>query len=137
MLPKVDRRWISHNTDWKVLSKQMLHLSCIFNTESLISRLKYHRTVLQPGYYELTEENVEGFVKGNLAAEHHPVGTYSILPREYGSVVDHKLMVYRITNLRLVDSSVISSQFAVNIQPTVYAIAENAADLIKQDWRMI
>jgi choline dehydrogenase-like flavoprotein len=57
-----------------------------------------------------------------------------MLPEEKGGVVDTRLKVHGINNLRIVDSSVIPIITTGNLQSTVYAIAEKAADLIKADY---
>lgn len=49
-------------------------------------------------------------------------------------VVDSTLRVYGTQNLRIVDSSAIPLISTANLQSTVYAFAERAADLIKETW---
>ncbi|EAW12172.1 uncharacterized protein ACLA_061340 [Aspergillus clavatus NRRL 1] len=44
-----------------------------------------------------------------------------------------RLRVCGVDGLRIVDASVIPSQLSGNIIATVYALAERAADLIKED----
>jgi choline dehydrogenase-like flavoprotein len=56
------------------------------------------------------------------------------MPRELGGVVDSRLKVHGARNLRVVDASVFPLETLGNIQATVYAVAEKAADLIKEDW---
>ena len=48
-------------------------------------------------------------------------------------VVDEPLRVYGTTNLRIVDSSVMPLIFRGNIQTTVYAVADRAVDIMKED----
>lgn len=134
VLPKVDPRWLSHPADLKVFCKHMLHAAKIFSTEPLSSRLKDGGKALQPGYYALTEDNVEEFVKNNTDTQHHPIGTCSMLPRASGGVVDADLIVYGTANLRVVDASVIPLQISANPTCTIYAMAEKAADMIKAKW---
>ena len=63
----------------------------------------------------------------------HPCGTAAMMPRGLGGVVDERLRVYGVRGLRVVDASVLPVIVAANLQVTMYAVAEKAADLIKGD----
>lgn len=56
-----------------------------------------------------------------------------MMPKELGGVVDNRLRVYGTRNVRVVDASIIPFQVSGHLSSTVYAIAERAADMIKQD----
>lgn len=56
---------------------------------------------------------------------------------ERSGVVDSRLSVYGITNLRVVDASIMPLQVSAHIQATVYAIAEKAADMIIEDMDLV
>jgi choline dehydrogenase-like flavoprotein len=58
-----------------------------------------------------------------------------MMPKELNGVVDSRLKVHGTKNLRIVDASIFPMETLGNIQATVYAVAEKAADLIKQDWK--
>lgn len=73
------------------------------------------------------------YAQANLVSMWHFAGTCSMLPREKGGVVDGRLRVHGVKNLRVVDASAIPLISTANIQATVYALAEKAADLIKED----
>jgi choline dehydrogenase-like flavoprotein len=62
----------------------------------------------------------------------HQVGTCSMLPEKYGGCVDSDLTVYGTKKLSIVDASIIPLIPAAHLQATMYAIAEKAADLIKE-----
>lgn len=55
------------------------------------------------------------------------------MPRELGGVVDSHLKVYGTQNVRVVDASIMPFQVSGHLSSTVYAIAEKAADMIKED----
>ncbi|TFK37486.1 glucose-methanol-choline oxidoreductase [Crucibulum laeve] len=52
----------------------------------------------------------------------------------YG-VVDPDLLVKGVEGLRIVDASILPIVPAAHTQAATYAIAERAADLIKETWR--
>lgn len=67
----------------------------------------------------------------------HPVGTAAMMPRQIGGVVNSRLAVYGTTNVRVVDASVLPFQLSGHLSSTLYAVAERAADLIKEDARRL
>ncbi|KAE8422601.1 hypothetical protein BDV36DRAFT_310303 [Aspergillus pseudocaelatus] len=62
-------------------------------------------------------------------------GTCSMLPRERDGVVDLNSRVCGIERLRVLDMGATPLVSTANLQATVYAFAEKAADLIKEDWK--
>jgi len=63
----------------------------------------------------------------------HPISTAAMMPKEVGGVVDTSLKVYGVSNVRVVDASVMPFQVCGHLQSTIYAVAERAADLIKAE----
>lgn len=53
--------------------------------------------------------------------------------RDLGGVVDSRLKVYGTQNVRVVDASIMPFQVSGHLTSTLYAIAERAADFIKED----
>lgn len=56
-----------------------------------------------------------------------------MMPRDQGGVVDPRLRVYGTKNVRVADASIVPLHVRGNTVSLTYAIAEKAADLIKQD----
>lgn len=54
----------------------------------------------------------------------HPTSTCSMMKREMGGVVDSKLKVYGVQELRIVDASIFPMVVAGHTSSTVYAVAE-------------
>jgi choline dehydrogenase-like flavoprotein len=57
-----------------------------------------------------------------------------MLPRELGGVDDPQLLVYGTENVRVVDASVLPTQVSGHLTSILYAVAERAADLVKERW---
>ncbi|KAK4136287.1 GMC oxidoreductase [Trichocladium antarcticum] len=78
-------------------------------------------------------ERAREIVRQRQISVFHVAGSCAMLPRDKGGVVDERLRVYGTRGLRIVDASVFPIEPVGNIQSTVYAVAERAADLIKED----
>ncbi|EIW61651.1 GMC oxidoreductase [Trametes versicolor FP-101664 SS1] len=93
---------------------------------------------LNPGPEVQTDEEIVGWIKKVMSTTWHTASSCSMLPKASGGVVDPHLKVYGTENLRVVDLSVVPLHIAAHPQSTVYAIAEQAADIIqgKQTFRV-
>ncbi|KAK4038038.1 hypothetical protein C8A01DRAFT_37997 [Parachaetomium inaequale] len=78
-------------------------------------------------------ETAREIVRQRQISVFHVSGSCAMRPREQGGVVDERLRVYGTKRLRVVDASVFPLEPVGNIQSVVYAVAERAADLIKED----
>ena len=67
---------------------------------------------------------------------YHPAGTCAMgLDNDPNAVLDPELRVRGVRGLRVVDASVMPLLMGGHPQMTVYAIAEKAADLVKESWK--
>ncbi|CEL09219.1 hypothetical protein ASPCAL12358 [Aspergillus calidoustus] len=64
-------------------------------------------------------------------------GTCAMMPLEDGGVVDASLKVYGTANLRIVDASIFPLLPRGSIEATVYAVAEKAADIIRDELNLL
>ncbi|KAK1979599.1 GMC oxidoreductase [Colletotrichum cereale] len=131
--PKIDPRYLSNPLDVQLLKAIALHLQTVARTKPLSDLLQGDGTVFQPGYHGLTAQNVEDWVRSRMQSEYHPCGTCAMSPKAKGGVVDEKFKVYGVKGLRVVDASVFPLIPRANVQSLVYAVAERAADFIKED----
>ncbi|KAK1771700.1 alcohol oxidase [Phialemonium atrogriseum] len=85
-----------------------------------------------------TEEQAEARLLSaaqvGLRTGFHPCGTTAMMPPDLGGVVGPDLRVHGAANLRVVDAGVMPLIPAAHLQAAVYAVAEKAADLIKQTY---
>jgi choline dehydrogenase-like flavoprotein len=133
--PAIDLNYLSHPLDLKILEDGILFLQDLVTKKPFASKLKDGGKAFYPGYHTLTRENVEAWCRQTLNTSDHPMSSCSMLPEEEGGVVDERLKVYGVDNLRVVDASIFPLSIRSNPLTTVYAVAEKAADIIKEDWR--
>lgn len=76
------------------------------------------------------------WLKRNYHANFHFLSTAAMMPRKMGGVVSERLKVYGTANLRVVDASVFPFQVCGHLMSTLYAVAERASDLIKEDGKL-
>lgn len=106
-----------------------------------IEAFRYNRRIIQtpaiqvlapneltPGLLLQSDEELRDYAKNIISTMFHPSGTSAMQPRKLGGVVNNKLQVYGITNLRIVDASIIPMTPATHIVSTVYAIAEKVGN---------
>ena len=129
--PTIDPRYLSHPLDVEILARHIRYVPNIAKTEPLASLVKEGGKRLPEEMDIGTLSAAKEHVKRNLITNNHPCGTCAMLPMEKGGVVDERLKVYGVENLRVVDASVFPMIPRGNIQSSVYAVAERAADLIK------
>ena len=84
----------------------------------------------------LEDEDFADWVRDSTITDWHPVGTCAMGGKEAinGGVVDHRLRVYGVNGLRVVDASIMPLQISAHLQATVYAIGEKGASMILEDW---
>ncbi|KAI4721652.1 FAD/NAD(P)-binding domain-containing protein [Aureobasidium sp. EXF-10727] len=70
-------------------------------------------------------------VKQGYRSNYHYISTAAMMAQDLGGVVDTNLTVYGVDNVRVVDASVIPFQVCGHLTATIYAIAERAAEAIK------
>lgn len=131
---KVDPRYLAHPLDLEVLARHMTYISTIISTEPLASLLKPDGRRNSGAPADLTDiDEMKEYLRNMTQSGWHPTSTCAMLPLEKGGVVDERLVVHGTTNLRIVDASVFPLTPKGNPMATVYAVAERAADLVKED----
>jgi choline dehydrogenase-like flavoprotein len=133
--PVIDPRYLSNPIDEEVLAHHLLHIETIVASSPPLARLLHQPlTRRDPASHLVDLDTAKKYLRTTGTSMWHPAGSCAMLPRELGGVVDAKLRVYGIENVRVVDSSAIPMVSTANLQATVYAFAERAADLIKETW---
>jgi choline dehydrogenase len=140
--PRIDPRYLSNPIDLSVMADSILFIQGLFKTKPLADFVKDspdgNGKKIQPSFQidkKLDRAGALEFVKKAAISSWHPIGTCAMPPNEDGGVVDERLRVYGVKNLRVVDASIIPLHIRGNIASAVYAIAEKAADMIKEDFK--
>lgn len=131
-LPAWDPNFNSNPLDLEVLGRPVQFLETLTATAPLSDLLKPGGARF-PDIKADTFENAIEIVRQTEVSDFHPAGSCSMRPKDKGGVVDNRLRVYGAKGLRVVDASIFPLEPCGNIQTTVYAVAEKAADLIKED----
>ncbi|KAL8747760.1 MAG: hypothetical protein Q9190_000418 [Brigantiaea leucoxantha] len=133
--PKIDPRYLSHPLDLEIMARHLLFVEKIVSTEPLASMLKPDGKRRPASTYLNGDlEKAKEYLKRTMIPGWHPAGTCAMKPLEKGGVVDERLVVHGTRFLRVVDASVMPLVSRGNLQSTVYAVTERAADLVKEDW---
>ena len=133
-LPQVDPRYLSHPIDVEMLARHLQWVGKLPSAKPLADLIKPGGVTIPRNTNVESLEAAKEHVRRNLVTYNHPCGTCAMMPEKLGGVVDDRLKVYGVSKLRIVDASVFPLIPKVNIQSTVYAMAEKAADLIKEDY---
>lgn len=136
--PTMDPKYFSHPLDSELITFHLQYLETIAATEPLKSLLKPDGLRIPSNFNSATKsfEETKSFVEYGFST-FHPCGTCAMMPQKLGGVVDERLRVYGVKNLRIVDASIFPLIPRGNIVSSVYAVAEKAADLIKEDFGLV
>ncbi|GME28828.1 putative aryl-alcohol dehydrogenase protein [Neofusicoccum parvum] len=125
--PVIDPAYLSHPADVAVMAAGIKFADRIHKTGPIgpkaTKRLRPAESV-DINDTATAEETVRDFTIG----EYHSCGSCAM-----GETVDSHLRVYGVKRLRVADASIFPNHVSGNIQSSVYAMAEHAADIIKQD----
>jgi choline dehydrogenase-like flavoprotein len=131
--PKIDPKYLSHPLDLEVFARHLLYINRIIDTEPLASMLKPDGKSTLPNGRLRTLDEAKEWAKEKSATQWHACGTCAMMPKELGGVVNDRLVVHGTKNLRVVDASIFPILPKGPITSSVYAVAERAADIIKED----
>ena len=138
--PVFDPKYLSHPMDLELLARHVQFYSVLLSTPPLSEYFKkggrrIPTDAFANGNEPPTLEEAKEIVRSTLMTNYHPAGTCALGRRESGGVLNERLKVYGVKNLRVVDASVFPVLPRGNPITSVYAVAERAADLIKEDWK--
>jgi choline dehydrogenase len=126
--PLVDPNYLGDRSDLDRLVQAVALAREVFATLAFRAHLKGE---LMPGGEVRTSADIERFVRARADCYHHQAGSCRIGIDDL-AVVDPRLRVRGVENLRVVDASVMPTVPSGNCHTAVAAIAERAGDLVKE-----
>lgn len=130
-MPLIDPRYLSHPLDVEILARFVKFLDFLASSKPLVNFLKPGGKRNHATAHIQDHNDAKDYVKSTVISNNHPACTCAMKPKDKGGVVDEHLIVHGTRNLRIVDASIMPTIPGGNIQSSVYAVAERAADLIK------
>ena len=131
--PSIDPKYLSHPLDLELLARHVQYLERLARSPPLSDYIKPNGKRNHPTAHVEDLNAAKDYARTTVLSNYHPAGTCAMLPRNEGGVVNNRLIVYGTSNVRVVDASIMPLIPRSNLQSTVYAVAERAADIIKED----
>ncbi|CRG84226.1 Alcohol dehydrogenase [acceptor] [Talaromyces islandicus] len=125
--PVIDPNYLAHPADQDILVKGIKLVRRIGESSPLKSTLVKEIT---PGSDVQTDDDWLDWLRQSASTEFHPSSSCAMLPQEQGGVVDAKLRVYGLANVRVADASVAPISLSTHLMSSTYAIAEQASSII-------
>ncbi|KAJ4465377.1 GMC oxidoreductase-domain-containing protein [Lentinula edodes] len=84
-------------------------------------------------YSKEDDRAIDEYIRATVGTTWHSLGTCAMKPREAGGVVDSRLNVYGVENLKIADMSIAPLNVGANTNNTALVIGEKAFLLIAED----
>ena len=124
--PQIHMNYFSHKNDRELLVEAIKITRKILKSKPICDDCIEEYS---PGPEIISDAEIEQFLANRGGISYHPVGTCK-MGIGADCVVDYRLNIYGVKNLRVVDASVMPNITSGNTNAPVIMIAEKAADII-------
>ncbi|SMR41974.1 unnamed protein product [Zymoseptoria tritici ST99CH_1E4] len=129
--PVIDPNYLNHTADIAMAIQGLKYVRKIGQHPDW---QKWVAEEVAPGPGVQTDEEILEYVKTVMIPNWHAASTCRMLPKEKGGVVDSHLRVYGTKRLRVCDVSTLGRLPDINLQGSVYAVAEHGARMIREEY---
>jgi choline dehydrogenase len=127
--PRIQPRYLEHAGDLQTLVEGVKVARGIIHRRGFD---RFRGAEIWPGPQVVHDEQIVDFIRSTAETLYHPVGSCK-MGNDPLAVTDHRLRVYGVEGLRVVDASIMPRLISGNPNAPTIMIGEKAADLIKQD----
>jgi choline dehydrogenase len=127
--PAIRANYLSAEQDRRAIVAAVRRVREIFTAPALH---KYRGEEYRPGPLAQSDEQILDYVRAAAESVYHPVGTCK-MGSDAMAVVDDRLRVHGVKNLRVADASIMPTLISGNTNATAIMIAEKCADMLLQD----
>ena len=130
--PLIDPKFLSHPDDVKDMIDGYKIMMKVLNTQPFTKYIQEHT---QRPVDINDDADIELAIREDADTVYHPVGTCK-MGNDNMSVVNNRLKVHNMNNLRVVDASIMPTLVGGNTNAPTIMIGEKASDMIIDDWNL-
>lgn len=127
--PEIRANYLATENDCKAMIAALRRVREIFQSPAIKPNLGKE---VRPGKRIQSDEQILDYIRAEAESVYHPVGTCKMGNDEL-AVVDERLRVIGIENLRVADASIMPQLLSGNTNATAVMIAEKCADMLLED----
>ncbi|GHA41717.1 choline dehydrogenase [Amylibacter ulvae] len=128
--PSIHPNYLDTEIDKQELIEGMEFLRKLAQTPAFSDIIDFE---ISPGEHIQTNDEFVNFIRNTAGTVFHPVSTCRMGPDPSVDVVDQRLRVYGIENLRVVDASIFPTVTSGNTNAPAIMVGEKGADMILAD----
>jgi choline dehydrogenase len=126
--PNIQPNYLSHPEDLEILVEGVKRARKYYQTDPIKSLIGPE---LHPGSHVKSDDEIKEFIKNSLMSIYHPTSTCKMGPSsDKMSVVNEKLQIHGLENIRVVDASIFPHVIKGHTYSPTIMVGEKASDLI-------